>query len=177
VPGLKAQLLSMTVDNEFGVLTRVTALIRREGWNIKSLSVAESADPSVSRLTVCIECLDSVLGHVRTRLEKLDCVHSLTVFDPSLHQRVELAAVRMKEENGAAIACARSFGALPYGPDRARAYTLTADPERIDAFVTELASLGVDGVVRTGAVMVKKRAADDMEACAPAQPSEETSTD
>lgn len=175
--GLKAQLLSMTVDNEFGVLTRVTALIRREGWNIRSLSVAESADPCSSRLTVCIECLDSALEHVRARLNKLDCVHSLTVFDPAVHARIELAAVRLGEEDGDAVARALSHGARPYGSDGARIYTLAADPERIDAFLAELAALGADGAVRSGAVLLSRRADGEPQADGPSRPNSDTGTD
>jgi acetolactate synthase-1/3 small subunit len=148
----------MNVDNEFGVLTRITALIRREGWNIKSLAVAETVDSSISCLTVCIECLDSALEHVRVRLGKLDCVHSLIVFDPQKHERIELAVVRvLTPDKSAAEACAQSFGARLSCPDGDRqVFEITKDPVRIDAFISELASLGTINVTRSGAIMVGK---------------------
>ncbi|MFZ5975183.1 MAG: acetolactate synthase small subunit [Bacillota bacterium] len=155
---MKVQLLSMNVDNEFGVLTRITSLIRREGWNIKSLAVAETLDPAVSCITVCIECLDSALSHVRTRLGKLDCVKSLTVFDPQKHERIELAVVSvLSSDKNAAEACAQSFGARLLCMDGGRqVFEITKDPVQIDAFINNLASFGTVNVTRSGAIMIEK---------------------
>jgi acetolactate synthase-1/3 small subunit len=155
---LNVQLLSMQVDNEFGVLTRITALIRREGWNIKSLSVAETVDPSVSCLTVSIECMDSVLAHVRERLERLDCVHSLTVFDARRHRRVELAVVRVQTADTAgAGACAAAFGARPWDAEgREATYEITGDPGHIDAFLEALRAFGAPEITRSGAIMITR---------------------
>lgn len=155
---MNVQLLSMNVDNEFGVLTRITALIRREGWNIKSLAVAETVNPSVSCLTVCIECLDAALEHVRIRLGKLDCVHSLMVFDPQKHERIELAVVRVvTRDKCGAKACAEIFGArLFHSHGDRQVFEITKDPVAIDAFIGELAKLGTTGATRSGAVVIER---------------------
>lgn len=157
--GLKVQILSINVDNEFGVLTRITSLIRREGWNIRSLAVAQTEEPAVSRLTVSLECLDSALEHVRSRLDRLDCVHSLTLFDPQKHERIELAVVCVTAADKSAVhACAKEFGARVFSPDGEEpVFEITQDPVQIDAFLDALGRLGTMHVTRTGAIMVGKR--------------------
>ncbi|NLG52426.1 MAG: ACT domain-containing protein [Clostridiales bacterium] len=68
--------ISMLVDNEFGVLTRITALVRRDGLNIKSLAVTETKDKAVSRLLIAVECTDNSFIKVLARLKKLGCIKS-----------------------------------------------------------------------------------------------------
>jgi acetolactate synthase-1/3 small subunit len=68
--------INLLVDNEFGVLTRITALVRREGFNIKSLAAEVTEDPRLSQLLISVECLVSALPRVLGRLNKLECVKS-----------------------------------------------------------------------------------------------------
>lgn len=67
----------LLVDNEFGALTRITALVRREGFNIKSLAVEVTENPDVSQMLISVECLDSRLIKVLERLNKLGCVRNV----------------------------------------------------------------------------------------------------
>lgn len=69
--------IGLTVDNEFGVLTRVTALIRREGWNIKSLSVDETERSDISRMTIDLECAEHTAEQVIKRLSRLASVRAI----------------------------------------------------------------------------------------------------
>ena len=66
--------LKLLVDNEFGVLTRITALIRREGLNIKSLAVEVTENPELSQVLISVECIINSLPKVLSRLNKLGCV-------------------------------------------------------------------------------------------------------
>lgn len=66
--------INLLVDNEFGVLTRITALLRREGFNIKSLAVEVSDNPDLSQMLIAVECLTSAIPKVLARLNKMDCV-------------------------------------------------------------------------------------------------------
>lgn len=74
MPKKSLKTIFMMVDNEFGVLTRITALVRREGFNIKSLAVSVTENPEVSRMLIAVECVDSALSKVLERLSRLDCV-------------------------------------------------------------------------------------------------------
>lgn len=94
------QIFSLLVDNEFGVLTRITALIRREGLNIKGLTVAETLTPSVSHLTVTVEMQGVKLETVVKRLGRLDCIRSFTVCTDAGFVRQELCLVVCTRESG-----------------------------------------------------------------------------
>lgn len=84
-------LLMLEVDNEFGVLTRITAQIRREGWNIPGLSVAKLPDGLTARLTLSLLCPQSSAAAVTDRLSRLNCVRSITSCTKSTHAIAELA--------------------------------------------------------------------------------------
>jgi len=74
MPQRSVKTIDLLVDNEFGVLTRITALLRREGFNIISLAVNTTGNPEVSRLLIAVECIDSAFGRAMARLVKLGCV-------------------------------------------------------------------------------------------------------
>ena len=71
-------ILTMTVDNNIGVLTRITTQIRREGLNIRRLAVEETENPEVSRLTMTFSCLEGFYGGVLKRFSQMSCVHEIT---------------------------------------------------------------------------------------------------
>lgn len=66
--------IKLLVDNEFGVLTRITALVRREGFNVKSLAVEVTANPEESLMLIAFECYEAALPKLLVRLNKLDSV-------------------------------------------------------------------------------------------------------
>lgn len=70
--------LTLIVDNNMGVLTRITTQIRREGLNIRKLVVEETEDPSVSKLTMTFSCLTGFYGDVLKRFSQMNCVRELT---------------------------------------------------------------------------------------------------
>ena len=63
--------LSVLVNNHMGVLSRVSGLFSRRGYNIESLSVGKSEDPKISRMTIVVECEDDVYTQIRNQLAKL----------------------------------------------------------------------------------------------------------
>jgi acetolactate synthase-1/3 small subunit len=81
--------MKLLVDNEFGVLTRITARVRREGFNIKSLAVEVTENPEMSLMLIAVECLESALPKVLGRLNKLECVRKAeqvgSRFDLGMH--------------------------------------------------------------------------------------------
>ncbi len=88
---LTPHLLMLEVDNEFGVLTRITAQIRREGWNIPGLSVAKLPGGLTARLTLSLLCPQSSAAAVTDRLARLNCVRSITSCTKGTHAIAELA--------------------------------------------------------------------------------------
>ncbi|HEY5765528.1 MAG TPA: acetolactate synthase small subunit, partial [Candidatus Deferrimicrobiaceae bacterium] len=63
--------ISVLVENEFGVLSRVSGLFSGRGFNIESLSVAETMDPTVSRMTIVTSGNDQIVEQILKQLNKL----------------------------------------------------------------------------------------------------------
>lgn len=82
--------LGFLVDNEFGVLTRITALVRREGMNIKSLAVTDTKKPELSHMIISVECIESRLNQIIERLQKLNCIKKVVVLDDSFDLGITL---------------------------------------------------------------------------------------
>jgi acetolactate synthase-1/3 small subunit len=161
------QTLILLVDNEFGVLTRVTANIRREGWNIKSLVVAETMDPAISRLTISVECVDSTLPQVKERLARLNCVRSLSVYSDNTHFSRELIILTMGCEHAEwALKAAEAIGARVI--DRAASGCLTLEftgaPEQAESLLKALKPYGIANVARSGVVTLERPAEGEGEA-------------
>ena len=139
----QVRILSVFADNEFGVLTRITALIRREGWNIKTLSVAETIHPSVSRLTIGVECIDSTLEMVLKRILRLDCVRRASICETCGREMAlaHLPADAMAPEGS------RMVGE--------RVYEYTGLPGEVDAWCHAVAALGASDIARGGVVTLE----------------------
>ena len=89
-------IISILVENQFGVLARVSGLFSARGYNIDSLCVAETEDPAVSRMTVVVRGDDRVLAQIEKQLKKL--VETIDVEDLTgiAHVERELVMVRVK---------------------------------------------------------------------------------
>ena len=89
-------IISILVENQFGVLARVSGLFSARGYNIDSLCVAETEDPAVSRMTVVVRGDDRVLAQIEKQLKKL--VETIDVVDltGTAHVERELVMVRVK---------------------------------------------------------------------------------
>ena len=90
--------ISVLVENEFGVLARVAGLFSGRAFNIESLSVAETLDPTVSRLTLVTRGDDQVLEQIEKQLNKLVNVIRVTDFTGTEHVERELVLIKVKAE-------------------------------------------------------------------------------
>jgi acetolactate synthase I/III small subunit len=155
------QTLILMVDNEFGVLTRVTALVRREGWNIKSLVVAETMNPAISRLTISVECIDSTLPRVLDRLGHLACVGSITAYSEESHISRELVMITMGCEcRELAIKAAEAIGAhvIPTAACECVTFEFTGSPEHAVNLIAALKPYGIQNIARSGIVTLERPA-------------------
>lgn len=88
-------ILSVLVDNKFGVLARVAGLFSARGFNITSLAVGETQDPSISRMTVVVEAPDArILEQIIKQLHKL--IDTISVTDLTKKDFVERELVLLK---------------------------------------------------------------------------------
>jgi acetolactate synthase I/III small subunit len=92
--------LSVLVDNEPGVLSRVAGLFSGRGFNIDSLSVAETVDPNISRITAVVPGNEMILEQIKKQLNKLINVHKVIDLTGVPHVERELALIKVKAKNG-----------------------------------------------------------------------------
>jgi acetolactate synthase-1/3 small subunit len=153
--------ISVLLQNEVGALTRMTGLFSSRGYNIESLNVAPTDDPTVSRVTLVISGSDGAIAQLNTQLAKL--VDVVNIHDMTLgeHFERELIIVKLKlpsDDLTKVEALANKFGA-DILDDSQVSFTiqLTGRLVEIDAFVAAAALIGeVAAVARSGSVAVSR---------------------
>jgi acetolactate synthase-1/3 small subunit len=148
--------INVLVENEFGVLARVAGLFSGRGFNIESLSVAETLDPSVSTMTIVTRGDDQVLEQITKHLNKLVSVIKVTdlLGKEYVAREMVLVKVAAKTETRAEILNITDIfrgKVVDVGPKN---YTIevTGDVEKIKAFLELLKPMGIKEVARTGQV-------------------------
>jgi acetolactate synthase-1/3 small subunit len=152
--------VAVLVENRFGVLSRVAGLFSARGYNIESLSVGETLDPSVSRMTLVVRGDHFVIEQVIKQLHKLVDVIKVTDLSEEDHVEREMILVRVNAEPAARAEILRSadiFRAKVVDVTPA-SYTLelTGDESKLDAFIELLRPFGIQELVRTGKVAIAR---------------------
>jgi len=148
--------LAVIVDNEPGVLARVVGLFTGRGYNIESLTVAETDhDKKLSRITILCSGTVHVIEQIHHQLERLVPVHSvanLTLEGPHIERELALMKVVGKgQKRIEVLQIAESFRAKTVDTTLdSFVFELTGSPEKINAFVDLMRPLGLVEVSRTG---------------------------
>ncbi len=157
--------LTITVDNEAGILAKIAGLFTARGYNIDSLTVADITDGhDVSRITIVTHGPPEIIDQIRAQLERLVPVHKvvdLTEVGPYVERELALIKVAGKGENRVeALRLADVFRAKVVDTTTASfVFELTGAPEKIDSFVSLMKELGLVEVGRTGIVGMIRGAA------------------
>ena len=152
-------ILAVYVDNTVGVLTRVTAMFTRRGFNIDALTVGETERPEYSRITISMAGDKYVREQIINQLKKLEVVKKVEVLDDAPINR-ELMLIKVKNEavNRAdimtAVDVSRASG-IDYSLD-GMCIEVTGNPSKIDAFVTLMQPFGILEMCRTGIVALDR---------------------
>lgn len=146
--------LSILVDNTAGVLSRVSGLFSRRGYNITSLTVGETENPAFSRMTVVVKGDEQILDQIYKQVEKLEDVVEITELLPEGSVCRELVLVKVKattEERQSVIAVADIFRAkIVDVAKESLMIELTGNQAKIDAFIKLLDGFKILEIVRTG---------------------------
>jgi len=152
--------IAVLVENKFGVLSRVAGLFSARGYNIESLSVGETLDPTVSRMTLVVRGDDFIIEQVIKQLHKLIDVIKVTDLSEEVHVERELVLMKVNAEpvnreeilRTADIFRARVVDVTPV------AFTLeaTGDESKIEALIELLRPFGIQELVRTGKVAIAR---------------------
>jgi acetolactate synthase-1/3 small subunit len=152
--------LSLLVDNEPGVLARISGLFSGRGFNIESLCVAETTEPNVSRITLVTRGDMHVLEQIKKQLNKV--INVIKVFDfssmPFVQRELAMIKIRARPEHRAEILRMVDIFRSRVVDVGAEYYTveLTGDEDKIGAFLELLKPMGVKEVARTGAIALAR---------------------
>ena len=152
--------LSCLVENHFGVLARMAGLISARGFNIVSLTVSTTEDPSISRMTIVVDADAVKLEQVKNQLNRLiDVIEVQELKEGAfLDRELLLARVRANGATKAVIeALAKQFGArLADANDHSLVIEAAGDTKTLDRLVESLRPHGITKLVRTGRVALEK---------------------
>jgi acetolactate synthase-1/3 small subunit len=157
---IRKHTIAVLVENKFGVLSRVAGLFSARGYNIESLSVGETLDPTVSRMTLVVRGDAFVIEQVIKQLHKLVDVIKVTDLSEEDHVEREMLLIRVNAEPTARAEILRSVDIF-----RAKvvdvtptSYTIevTGEESKLDAIVELLRPFGIQELVRTGKVAIAR---------------------
>ncbi len=152
--------ISCLVENHFGVLARISGLISARGFNIDSLTVSTTEDPTISRMTIVVDAEGPRLEQVKNQLGRLvDVIEVKELLEGQyLDREILLARV---DANGATKAelerIAKRFGAkLADSTDRSVVIEAAGDTKVLDQLVEQLRAHKITKLVRTGRVALER---------------------
>ena len=152
--------IAVYVDNRFGVLTRVTSMFTRRGFNIDALTVGETECPEYSRITICLSGDGYAKEQLINQLRKLYNVKKVEVIEEKMSIKRELALIKVKN-------CSQTRGDVLSAVDVYRAKVIdftttemcieiTGDPNKINAFIEYMKPFEIIEMCRTGIVALER---------------------
>lgn len=155
--------LSVLVENSAGVLSQVSRLFSRKGYNIESLAVGTTDDPSVSRITIEVLCDAAMIEQIMNQLRKLFPVYSVQELLPERSIRRELVMYKVKAETSdvrnEVIQIANIFRASIIDVSlKSLTLALIGDETKAEAMQKLLEAFGILELVRTGMVALERGA-------------------
>ena len=159
----KRHTLSVLVENAAGVLSQVSRLFSRKGYNIESLAVGTTDDPGVSRITIEVLCDDQQIEQIINQLRKQYSVYSVRLLPPDSSIRRELVLIKVQAESrevrNEVIQIANIFRASIIDVSlKSLTLALIGDETKAEAMQKLLEAFGILELVRTGMVALERGA-------------------
>lgn len=157
---MKRFVIAALVENKYGVLTRVSGLFMRKGFNIDSLTVGETEDVAFSRITITL-CGDEYdKDQLINQLRKLHNVKYVKHIDDKKSVERELILIKVKnttQNRSEILAITEIYRAkiVDYNP-KTICVVMTGKPSKINAFIEILRPLGIVELCRTGVVAIER---------------------
>lgn len=157
---MKKHTISLLVENRFGALSRISGLFSARGYNIESLTVAPTTDPTVSRMTIVTNGDDRVVEQIVKQLNRLiDVIKVWKVSDYDYIGR-ELILVRVSTEDHSQdeiIRAGQAFGAKVVDvAEKSLAFEMMGDAQEVENFLNLLKSFGIKELIRSGTLAMLK---------------------
>ncbi len=160
----RRHVISVIVENHFGVLARISSLIAGRGFNIDSLSVGETEDPTLSRMTIVTHGDERIVEQITKQLNRLVDVVKVTDLTEATHVERELVMVKVSAPNSQV----RSEITQIVDVFRARVIDIstntmtleiTGDEEKVEAMLSLVDPFGIREMARTGVVALGREKA------------------
>ena len=157
---IKQYIIAILVANQFGVLTRVSGLFSRRGFNIDSLTVGETESPEFSRITVALRGDKASKEQIIKQLSKLHDVKEIKEMKPEETVVRELLLIKVKSDDSSrnkiidAVSVFRSK-IVDYTTDSV-CIEITGESSKINAFIDLLKPFGIIEMCRTGVVVLQR---------------------
>ena len=159
---MKQHVVSVLVENRAGTLSRVSGLFSRRGFNIDSLTVGETEDPSISRMTIAVSGDNAILEQIVKQLEKLVDVIAVRELEPQSCVRREIMLVKVQADERTRPAVIEIAGIFRSRIVDVSADTITieatGDKEKLNGLLLLLRPYGVLELARTGLVALERGA-------------------
>ncbi|MCG5511736.1 acetolactate synthase small subunit [Ectothiorhodospira shaposhnikovii] len=154
-------IISILMENESGALSRVAGLFSARGYNIESLTVAPTEDPTLSRLTLVTRGSDEVIEQITKQLNKLVDVVKLLDLTEHRHIEREMMMVKLKVQDGEQRAEVVRMTEIFRGhiidvSNTTYVVELTGDSPKLDAFIDAVRGFEVVEVVRSGVMGIAR---------------------
>ena len=157
---MRKQALSILVENTSGVLSHISGLFSRRGYNIDSFSSGVTADPRYTRITIVASGDEQILEQIEKQLAKLEDVRNIKKLEPGTSVTRELILVKIKAKDTAILSVTNIFhGKVVDVTNDSMVIELTGHQDKLDAFmdllqgyeILELARTGITGLTRGSA--------------------------
>jgi acetolactate synthase-1/3 small subunit len=156
----RKHILSVLVENKPGVLTRIAGLFARRGFNIDTLAVGPTEDPSVSRMTITLDGAAHPIDHVTKQLHKLVNVIKIRDLEPTDTIAREMALFKVSadgQSRGEIMQLADIFrGRIIDVSSRTTTVEITGTHDKIEAFEQMVRPFGLVEMVRTGEIAIAR---------------------
>jgi len=153
-------IISLHVENQQGVLARISGLFSGRGYNLESITAGVTADPTVTRITLACTGDDAVVEQIKKQLNRLIDVIKVTELTgvPSLNRELMLVKVNAKgSQRGEIFQVADVFKAqiMDVGHE-SMTVELAGSPEKIDDLIALLQPYGISEMARSGVVSMER---------------------
>ncbi|TLY38461.1 MAG: acetolactate synthase small subunit [Nitrospirae bacterium] len=156
-------IISVLVENKFGVLSRVVNLFSGRGYNIETLCVAPTMDPSISLMTIVTSGDDRIIEQIVKQLNKVIDVIKVVDINESEFVEREMALIKIhtrQEDRAEALRITDIFrGKVVDSSQNSYTIEITGDVKKVEAAINLLQPLGIKELVRTGRVAIPREPA------------------
>ncbi|MGA2775197.1 MAG: acetolactate synthase small subunit [Candidatus Omnitrophota bacterium] len=151
--------IAVLVENKFGVLARIAGLFSARGYNIASLAVSETRDPTISYMTIVVEAQDEkILEQIKKQLNKLIDVITVTDFTKKSHIDRELILVKVaysaKDKQKLEAILEKYLGKIIQAKADTAIVEAVGGQDQIKQLLDALGEFGIKELVRTGKLAI-----------------------